>query len=105
MKILLLHTADCHAWQAAEIELEKALKEVGKPVAYEVILVDSQELAVKNKFLGSPTIQIEGKDVDPAADKITNFTVEACRPYFWQGKSFDFPPAEMIIAALRSQKS
>ena len=102
MKIKLFHNVSCHAWQQAESELEKALKEAGIKADHQVIVVESQKQAEEYKFPGSPTIQIDGKDIDPAAAKITQFAVDACRPYFWQGKAYDFPTKEMIFVALKN---
>lgn len=102
MKIRLFHNTACHAWQKAGSELKQALKTAGIQADYQVVLIKSQAEAEKYKFPGSPTIQIDGKDIDPAAAQATQFSVEACRPYFWQGKAYDFPPAEMVVSALKS---
>lgn len=104
MKVQLLHTADCHVWQKAEFELEKALKVASLPVAHEIILIENSKQAEDFKFSGSPQISIDGIDIDPKAAKIKIFSVEACRPYFWQGKSFDYPPKEMILSALKTHQ-
>lgn len=100
MVIQLLHTKDCHAWQEAEKVLEEALQEVGLPVEYQVMLVTSQVQAEQLKFLGSPQITVNRVDVDPLAKNATRFSVQSCRPYLYQGESYDYPPKEMIMEAL-----
>lgn len=62
----------------------------------EEIAVVSQSDAVRHRFLGSPTVQVNGVDVDPAARDRTDFAL-SCRLY---GKS-GVPEAEMIVSALR----
>ena len=99
--IKLLHTEGCHAYHQAFDELEKALKEKGLPVQFEVILISSEEEAKEHKFFGSPTIQINGVDVDPKAKMVTKYGVSSCRPYFWEGKSYDYPPKEIILEVLK----
>lgn len=100
-KIRLLHTQGCHAYHQAFDEIEKVLKEKGLLVQFEVILITSEEEAKKYKFFGSPTIQINGEDVDPKAKMVTKYGISSCRPYFWKNKSYDYPPKEMIIEELK----
>lgn len=100
MKIQLLHTADCHAWKDSLSVLEDALKTKGLEVKYEVILIETEDQAKLYKFIGSPTILIAGVDVDPMARNVTTYSVSSCRPYFYQGKTYDFPPKEMILQTL-----
>lgn len=95
-----MHTRDCHIWQKSQTVLEEALTDLNMDVTYEVLLVKSQEEAEKYKFGGSPTIQIDGVDVDPMAKNITKYTLSSCRNYVYKNKFFEFPPKEMIVAAL-----
>lgn len=100
-KIKLIHTEDCHAYHQALDEIEKALKEKELPVQFEVILITCEEEAKEYKFFGSPTIQVNGEDVDPKAKMVTKFSMSSCRPYLWKGKPYDYPPKEMIMEALK----
>lgn len=100
-KIKLLHTEGCHVYHQAFNEIEQALKEKGLPVQFEVILITSKEEAEKYKFFGSPTIEVNGEDVDPKAKMATKYDICSCRLYFWNGKSCDYPPKEMIMETLK----
>ena len=100
-KIRFLHTAGCHIYHKAIDELEEALKEKKIPVRFEVILITSEEEAKECKFFGSPAVQINGEDVDPKAKMVTKYGMSSCRPYFREGKSYDYPPKEMITEALK----
>ena len=62
----------------------------------ETVEVRSAADAVRLRFLGSPTVRVNGVDVDPNARERTDFTI-ACRLYGTSG----VPPAETIAAALR----
>lgn len=99
--IRLLHTEGCHAYHNAFDELEQALKEKGFPVQFEVILITSENEAKEHKFFGSPAIQVNGEDVDPKAKMVTKCGASSCRSYFWKGKSYDYPPKEMILEELK----
>lgn len=104
MKIQLLHTKDCHVWMEAENQLKLALEEAGLKTNYETVLIESQGKAEKYRFSGSPQIVIDGEDIDPMAKNIKNFSIASCRPYFYQGESFDFPPKEMILEQLNKRR-
>lgn len=101
MVIKVLHTDQCHIWKTALDELEAALTESGQPVTYDIVRIDTAEQAQQEKFSGSPTITIDGVDVDPAAHNLTRFGVSSCRPYLYEGQSSEFPPKAMILEALR----
>lgn len=100
MQIQLLHTADCHAWKESLSVLEDALKAKGVAITYEVVVIETESQARQYGFIGSPTIRIDGVDVDPMARNIKSYSVSSCRPYFFQGKSYDYAPKEMILHAL-----
>jgi hypothetical protein len=102
-QIRLLHTPDCHAYHQALDELEAALREVDLPVRMEIVVITSEVQAKRYRFFGSPAIHIDGRDVDPLAANATQYHAQACRSYFWQGKSYDFPPKEMILRALKGR--
>lgn len=103
MQIQLLHTSDCHVWKESLSALEQALIETGCEPHYEVILVQNDDQAQSYHFSGSPSIVIDGQDVDPMAQNNTNYTLASCRLYFWQGKSYDFPPKDMIKKAIQQR--
>jgi hypothetical protein len=62
--------------------------------------IDSHDEAVAKRFLGSPTIRINGMDVDPSAAPRADFGMQ-CRVYLAGGKYTGMPSKEMIRAALR----
>lgn len=101
LNIQLLHTRDCHSYQKAMIELEGALEEAGLPVRFEVTLVNSRAAAEQYKFIGSPTIRINGVDIELEAAGVEKFGLGSCRPYFWKDKFYDYPPKDMILSALK----
>jgi hypothetical protein len=68
----------------------------GVDAPIEFLEVRSLEEAIHLRFLGSPSVQIDGVDVDPAARNRADFGF-ACRLYGNSG----VPPAEMIAVAIR----
>jgi len=102
MKIQLLRNENCHTWQIAEKVLQEALKQVGLQEDYEIVVVKNNEEAKKHRFFGSPQITINGKDIDPQAEKANQFNAESCRVYLWQDKMYEYPPKQMILQELKT---
>jgi len=61
--------------------------------------IDSEELAVAERFLGSPTVRVDGQDVEPDADARSEYGLQ-CRlyrtAYGWAG----YPPDEGVRDSL-----
>lgn len=56
--------------------------------------------AIERKFLGSPTIRINGLDVEPTARDNTNYAI-SCRVYHTDEGTIHYPSKAMIIKALK----
>mgnify|MGYP001609901332 CR=1 FL=1 len=101
MKIQLIRNKSCHIWQTTEKVLKEALSEARLPEEYEIVVVKNDEEAKKYHFYGSPQVTINDKDIDPIAEKATQFQVEGCRIYLYEGKMYEYPPKEMIVESLK----
>jgi hypothetical protein len=75
---------------AAELELEPEIRLVEIPDA---------EAALQLRFLGSPTIRVDGRDVEPGADEREGF-VFACRLYRGERGYAGHPEAAWVREAL-----
>lgn len=105
MRVQLIRNEGCHIWQTAEKVLKEALKEAGLPQDYDIVVVNNDEEAEKYRFFGSPQINIDGRDIDPSAEKAQEFQTLGCRFYMWQGKMHEYPPKGMILEALKDGKT
>ena len=101
MKIQVLHNRECTFWQQAWQMLEGLIKEKRLEAKLEEILISSDEEATHYHFAGSPQVMIDGRDIDPEAGRITTFHASGCRPYFYKGGYYDYPPREMVEEALQ----
>ena len=84
--------------------IKEALKELGLSAELEVTLMDTPEKAQTHKFFGSPTIKINGIDLEPELEASANFSLDACRTYIYEGSLYHYPPKEMLLEALRPLK-
>ena len=105
MKIELYHTDTCPSWKKALEVLNITLKKMKIDHKVEIILVRNQKEAEKYKFVGSPTIRIGGKDIDPMAKNFRKFSVTMCRTFYYNEKISDHPTEGMITDFLKSMSN
>jgi hypothetical protein len=69
----------CPSWDRALSELRETMQEVGiDPAAVVLSRVDTEAEASRRAFVGSPTIRIDGNDVQEPVEEPTGLT---CRVY------------------------
>ena len=68
MNIEFLYFEDCPGYKSALSLLENILAENDIFVSIEKIEITTQELAIEHQFLGSPSIRINGKDIEGCCD-------------------------------------
>jgi hypothetical protein len=61
------------------------------------------EEAQERRFLGSPTLRVDGRDVEPGADERTDFGMK-CRLYLSEEGLRPAPSDEVIAAALEGAR-
>lgn len=98
MKIEVLYIAECPSHRAAVKLVKDVLVAEGVAADVQEVLVRDEEMASELRFLGSPTIRINGKDVAGDAQKAQNFAL-SCRLYPGS-KQVGLPPAEMVQRAV-----
>lgn len=111
---LYLDLSVCTRCQGTDTSLDEAISEVSRILemtGIEVVLnkinVTTQELAIANKFISSPTIRVNGHDIqmdvkeslcescgDLCGDEVD------CRVWVYQGEEYSVPPKAMIIEAI-----
>jgi len=100
MRVRVLVTENC-PHRATTIRLVcDVMQELGVESSIEEIAIHDVEQARRLHFLGSPTILIDGRDIEPARRTDINFGIQ-CRLY---GKS-GTPSREMVVAAFSEARS
>lgn len=98
-RITFLYWEGCPSHPEALARLRAVLEEEGVPADLEVVRVETDEQAEQRRFVGSPTIQVEGEDIVPTGDVPCRLT---CRTYWTEdGRISPLPSAEQIRAAIR----
>jgi len=99
MKVELLYFDGCRGYGELREHLPRLLQQLGVAATIEQRRVDSEQEAVRERFPGSPTVRVDGRDVDP------NTTYRAghglrCRLYATDEGMRRTPPDAWIIRAL-----
>ena len=99
MKIELLYFDGCSSYESLLPRLKALLEREGVEEAVELRQVESLDAADQEHFLGSPTLRIDGEDVDPGAADRSDFGLK-CRLYRTDEGASGLPPEDWIVAAL-----
>jgi hypothetical protein len=100
VRIQFLYEPECSSTDVALRRLREVASEEGHDGPIEVVEVSTDEGAVTLRFVGSPTIRIDGSDIDPLEDS-TSYAL-TCRGYrLPDGRVTPYPPKDLIRAALR----
>ena len=111
---LYLDLSVCAPCQGAEEILDETIRDIAKVLettGVEAIVnkvnVSNEELAVQYKFVSSPTIRMNGRDIqldvkESSCQTCSDLSGEAtdCRVWVYQGKEYNVPPKAMIIEAI-----
>jgi hypothetical protein len=100
-QIELLYFDSCPHWEQTADLIRAIVAEGGlaKSVDVELTAVADDEEAHRRRFLGSPTVRVNGKDVDPSIDGTEPFGLQ-CRLYRDGNRFVGAPLAIWIRAAL-----
>ena len=103
IKVEVLYFEGCPNHLPTLERIKEVLQEEGCDAEIREILVPDVETAHRVRFLGSPTIRINGSDIEPAAQERSNFGL-MCRRYGLIGRrnSDGIPSHELIRDAIRS---
>ena len=100
MRVSFLYYEDCPSYDLALERLREVMDEEGIPGEVEVVKVETEEQARELRFVGSPTIRVDGQDIDPPSDPRYALT---CRAYrLADDRISPLPSRDMIRQAFRS---
>ena len=98
MKVEVLYVAACPSHPEAVKLVRSVLAAQGVVTEIHEVLVRDEEMANELRFLGSPTIRINGRDVAAESEEPRSYAL-SCRLYRGS-KQIGLPPAEMVQRAV-----
>lgn len=105
MKVQVLYFDGCPNYEALLPHLRELLDTNGaEAAAIELVRVADEETAAQERFLGSPTVRIDGRDVEPGAGERTDFGLE-CRLFATAEGLRGVPDDDWVLAALERARN
>lgn len=100
LKIEILYFDGCPNHLPAVVRVREVLQEMNLPDAPIEVRITDPASAKSMRFLGSPTVLINGLDVEPGARDSDQFGF-GCRTYFSEGRRSGLPTKELVQSAIR----
>ncbi len=113
--LLYLDLSVCTRCQGTESSLEDSLESLiellqssDREVKFNKIHIETKEQAIQHHFVSSPTIRVNGKDVQmkvkeshcSTCSSLTDGASVDCRVWVYKDKEYSVPPKTMIIDAV-----
>lgn len=99
MTVEMLHTQGCPNAAAYLPRLRQLVADAGVSDPVRVRVIVDPDQAQRERFLGSPTVRVNGRDVDPGAQQRRDYGL-SCRLYVRPDGLHGTPPDEWITAVL-----
>lgn len=94
--IEILYFDGCPNYEPTLDLAREVVGELGVGGEIREVRVETAEEAERKRFLGSPSVRVNGRDIEPGAEERTDFAL-GCRMY----RSGGVPPKELLVEALR----
>jgi hypothetical protein len=95
----VLYVEHCPNFPAALALVQRVAAELGLDVQVRTTLIGDQAAAERAGFPGSPTVRVDGRDVDPDGELADEYTLE-CRLYWHQHHLAGYPQEHSVREAL-----
>lgn len=95
----VLYFDGCPNHEALLAHLRQLLSSAQPPMRIELHRIVDDQAARRERFLGSPTVRVDGQDVEPGADTRQDFGLK-CRLYRLPSGLRGIPPDEWVLDAL-----
>jgi hypothetical protein len=98
----MLYFEGCPNHETLLPHLRELLAEAGVSSPVELVNVPDTAAAERERFLGSPTLRIDGRDVEPGAELRTDFGLK-CRLYRRENGFAGTPPDDWVLDVLNGR--
>jgi hypothetical protein len=95
----VLYVEHCPNFPAALALVERVAAELGVDAEIRTTMVTDQAAAERARFVGSPTLRVDGRDVDPEGELAAEYTLD-CRLYWHEHRLAGYPQERSVRDAL-----
>lgn len=104
MKVEVLYFDGCPNYEALLPHLRELVRMAGLETEISLTRIEDDDAAKRERFLGSPTVRINGEDVEPGAHARTDFGLK-CRLFARRDGLHGTPADEWVLAALQRARA
>jgi hypothetical protein len=97
--VKVLYFDGCPNYPNAQALVERVSAQMGVIVELKLVGVVDQDTAARERFLGSPSIRVDGRDIEPGAEARTDYAL-ACRVYHTETRTSGQPDERWLRDAL-----
>jgi hypothetical protein len=101
MNVELLYFDGCPKHPLVLAHLRELLSQIAPTATLQQVRLNSDQQAQAERFLGSPTIRVNGSDIEPHADARHDYGMR-CRLYRSPDGLTGIPTEKWLVAALRN---
>jgi hypothetical protein len=98
-RVEILYFDGCPNHEPARALVERLAGQLGIQPEIELVEVSDPDAAIAMRFLGSPTVRIDGLDVEPGAEERRDFAL-SCRIYRSEDGVTEQPDEDWVREAL-----
>jgi hypothetical protein len=100
----VLYFEGCPNYESLLPHLRQLLERAEVDCEIKLRCVESLEEAQRERFLGSPTVRVDGRDVEPDAEQRSDFG-RKCRLYRNGSRLQGVPPDEWVLGRIQESRS
>lgn len=100
MKVEVLYLDGCPNHEALLPRLQALLSASGVTADIELVPIGDAAAAERERFVGSPTVRVDGEDIEPGAADRTDYGLK-CRLFATPDGLRGLPAEEWVLAALQ----
>jgi hypothetical protein len=97
--IEVLYVEHCPNFPAALALVKRVRAELALDAEVRTTMITDQATAERTRFVGSPTVRVDGRDVDPEGELTAEYTLD-CRLYRHEHRLDGYPQERSIRDAL-----
>ena len=99
MRVEVLYFDGCPNHEALLPRLRDLVSSTGSDAHIDLVRVEDTDAAERERFLGSPSVRVDGEDIEPGAEQRTDFGLK-CRLFATPDGLRGIPTDEWVLAAL-----
>lgn len=73
VEVEVLHTETCPTWKATASRIRELADGEGIAVRLADTTIETLDEAAERRFVGSPTVRVDGRDAQPEAERLEDF--------------------------------